>query len=126
MGANLNISDLFGSWLSGPNEGRSVSAATSITVLDLSTDVVRYQRIESIGLMQHALALTDKCHIIDNAHFDKYVTYKKFKDDENNLLGLTQDMHGFFDGRGKEEQKVPLFKLDYLDNSATPAANMEN
>ena len=109
-----------------PNDGMSVSAATSVTVLDLSTDIVRYQRIESISRMQHPLALTDKCHIMDKSHCDRYVSYKQFKADENNLLCLTQDMHGYFDGRGKEEQKVPLFKMDYLDHDSHPAANMDH
>lgn len=105
-----------------PDDGISV-VASSVTILDLNNDFVRFQRIESIELLQHPLNTTDKCHLIDKAHCEKFVTYQKYKNDDNNILSMAQHVHGWFDGR---VSNVPLFKLDYVSHSNAPSASLEN
>jgi hypothetical protein len=105
-----------------PDDGISVAAST-VTVLDFKSDFVRYQRIESIELLQHALNGTEKCHLIDKAHCEKFSSYKQYQNDENNALSMSRDFHGWFDGLIGD---VPMFKLDYIRHSNQPMANMDN
>jgi hypothetical protein len=105
-----------------PDDGISVAAST-VTVLDFKSDFVRYQRIESIELLQHALNGTEKCHLIDKAHCEKFSSYKQYQNDENNALSMSRDFHGWFEGLIGD---VPMFKLDYIRHSNQPMANMDN
>ena len=93
-------------------------------ILDLNNDFVRFQRIESIEWLQHPLISTDKCHLIDKARCAKYITYKKYQNDENNILSMSQNFHAWFDGRCN--LNVPLFKLDYVRHSDQPIASLDN
>jgi hypothetical protein len=105
-----------------PEDGKSV-VASSVTILDLSNDFVRFQRIEAIELLQHRFNTTDKCHLIGKAHCAKFTAFEKYKNDENNILSMAQHVHGWFDGRGSN---VPLFILDYISHDDVPMANLDN
>jgi hypothetical protein len=106
-----------------PDDGISL-VASSVSILDLNNDFVRFQRIESFELLQHPLISTDKCHLIDKARCAKYITYKKYQNDENNVLSMSQNVHAWFDGRCT--YNVPLLKLDYVRHSDQPNASVDN
>ena len=55
----------------------------------------------------------EKCHLIDNAVCKEHEKFKDYKDDENNHLAMSRDLHGFFLGLNIIG-RLPLFKLDYV------------
>lgn len=95
-----------------------VSGAT--TILDASTPLFQYQRIEAESWFgQHYKA--HSCHLIGRAYINANVD--EIDDADNNRLALTADVHSWFDGRSVD---VPLFNLTILSvDSRRPLSDFD-
>ncbi|KAJ3360729.1 hypothetical protein HDU91_004390, partial [Kappamyces sp. JEL0680] len=95
----------------------TISHITSqVTVLELTSDEFRYQRIESLACFGSAIK-TESAHIMSKEHCLKHESYRKYAADKSNILALSRDFHGFYDALNTE---TPLFNLKFIDSSEYP------
>ncbi|TDH71829.1 hypothetical protein CCR75_001773 [Bremia lactucae] len=86
-----------------PNDSKSrentiSSLTTSVSILDLSTDEFRYQRIEHEKFFK-PYGKAESCHLVSRKdNRDHQREYGKYDRDVNNRLALSREMHGWFDG----------------------------
>lgn len=95
----------------------SLTSASSCSILEMSSDLFKYQRIESLRIFPQGIGRVQKCHIISKNHCLMHETYGKYEHDESNFLALSPDLHSWFDGA------VPVLKVDYFSCSETVVLN---
>ncbi|TMW69838.1 hypothetical protein Poli38472_001994 [Pythium oligandrum] len=82
-----------------PENTASNSSVTSI--VDMATDMFKYQRIEHEGFFGH-LGKAQSCHLMSHAHCQDHTSYEKYDKDESNRLALSSEMHGWFVSKWQE------------------------
>lgn len=100
----------------------SITSASEYSVLEISSEIFNYQRIESLDVFPRGLGRALKCHLIGKSECRMFESYNKFLNDDNNLLALSSDLHDWFDGLNTHLQ-LPLFKVDFVSCSKTKVLN---
>ncbi|KAF0683300.1 hypothetical protein As57867_024566, partial [Aphanomyces stellatus] len=85
-----------------------ISTPSDVSYSDQNTEVFQYQRIEHVRAFG-CTGKAEKAHLISKEHCENYQSYKKYKEDPNNILALSRAMHGWFDALDTD---FPLFKVD--------------
>lgn len=101
---------------SPPDTPRSLSGVTELYDTSL---LFRYQRVEDeryFGVRYKA----DRAHLIDKTVCVKSKQFAKFRDNENNFLALSKEVHCWFDALSNVIDKLPFFKLMIKEVSPNP------
>lgn len=85
------------------------------TVLDGTSDLVRYQRIGG-GRMSQIFAF-EKCHLIPNAQC-RDVEFTKYQRNPNNFLAMIRQLHQAFDGI-ETDNNIPILLIELVSIGAT-------
>jgi hypothetical protein len=96
-----------------PEDAISIMSPSEYSFLEATSDIFNYQRIESLQSFYKNAPLVQSCHLIDKSHCRKFETYSKYENDENNVIAMSPDLHGYFDGLGTLN-KCPKFLLKYV------------
>ena len=94
----------------------SVTSASEYSLLEMSSDIFRYQRIETLAVFPSGFGRAQKRHLIGKKECRIYESYSKYEFDDNNLLALSSEFHDWFDGLNTHLQ-LPLLKVDYISCS---------
>ncbi|KAJ3251509.1 hypothetical protein HK103_002377 [Boothiomyces macroporosus] len=108
----FNGTILVGDYVADEHSPPETPRESSISLVTNNDPLYKYQRLEAD---RYLLARPDRAHIIDKAECDKNSTYQKYRNDENNFLALSKDLHCFFDGMFNVD--YPQFKL-YIKHEA--------
>lgn len=92
---------------------RGQSWASWIT---MSSDIYRYQRIETLALLPAGLAWVKRSRLISKSACLTFKRFNLYLENDNNFLALSPDFQGWFDGSSTHQQ-LPLFKVDYVSCS---------
>ena len=104
---------------SPPDTPRPLSGVTEL--FDTSP-LFRYQRLEDERYFG-GLYKADRAHLIDKPLCEKGKRFASFRDNENNFLALSKEVHCWFDALSNVSEKIPFFKLliKHVSSNLDPA-----
>jgi hypothetical protein len=81
-----------------------------VTELFDTSPLFRYQRLEDERYFG-GLYKADRAHLIDKPLCEKGKQFAEFKDNENNFLALSKEVHCWYDALSNVSEKIPFFSL---------------
>ncbi|KAG2773644.1 hypothetical protein PC111_g24878, partial [Phytophthora cactorum] len=75
-----------------------LSLSTNTSIVDVVTDEFKYQRIESEEWFG-PVGKAQSCHLMSREHCQRFESYHKYDNDQNNRLALSAELHDWYDGR---------------------------
>ncbi|KAL3658578.1 hypothetical protein V7S43_016462 [Phytophthora oleae] len=110
-------SDEYGAQESASPQGSMSSFPSDLSVIDPTTPVFKYQRIEADGVFG-PYGKAESAHLMLRSHCRKFATsYEKYDDDDNNRLALSRLMHCAYDGLGFD---FPMVNMEVVGVSVRP------